>query len=235
MIDFSFTEKLVQLKDILLSSPFFFISLIVGIILLIIMIIGINHRKRINRIIFIISWIFVIGFCIFRYFNFFVSIFDRLFGRIVQEIYFPSISVYTVMLIFTNILFTYSLLNKKLANIYKIINITMSMTLDFLFIIILDTIMKKNIDIYADLVAYTNPELLVLLEVSMIIFATWMSIIIMIFLVKKYAVKKVFINNYKEQDYEIVDLNNNINKKDDTEILDLDDKANNESIEILNL
>ena len=95
--------------------------------------------------------------------------------------------------------------------------------------------MKKNIDIYADLVAYTNPELLVLLEVSMIIFATWMSIIIMIFLVKKYAVKKVFINNYKEQDYEIVDLNNNINKKDDTEILDLDDKANNESIEILNL
>ena len=170
-------------------------------------------------IIFIISWIFVIGFCIFRYFNFFVSIFDRLFGRIVQEIYFPSISVYTIMLIFTNILFTYSLFNKKLANIYKIINIMMSMTLDFLFIIILDTIMKKNIDIYADLVAYTNPELLVLLEVSMIIFATWMSIIIMIFLVKKYAVKKVFINN----------------KKDDTEILDLDDKSNNDSIEILNL
>ena len=105
MINFSFSEKLVQLKDIIVSSPFFFVSVIIGIILLIIMIVGVKKNRRINNIIFIVSWIFVAVFCIARYFKFVVSIFDRLFGRIVDEIYFPSISIYTVMLIITNIIF----------------------------------------------------------------------------------------------------------------------------------
>ena len=94
MIEFSFAEKLVQLKDIFMSSPFFFGSLIGGLILLIIMIISVEKNRRIGKIIFIISWLFIIGFCIINYFDFFISIFDRFFGRVVEEIYFPSITVF---------------------------------------------------------------------------------------------------------------------------------------------
>lgn len=206
MIDFSFSEKLVQLKDIIVSSPFFFVSLIIGSILLIIMIIGIKRNRRINRVIFVISWLFVSIFCVVRYHGFFISIFDRLFGRIVEEIYFPSLSVYTIMLVCTNIIFIYSVLKKKLNNAFKITNLTLAMELDFLFIMILDTIMKNNIDIYVKLDSYSNPKLLVLLEFSMILFMIWMIILGIIFIIQKYAVKKVMINPLKEDDYEIVDI-----------------------------
>lgn len=246
MINFSFSEKLVQLKDIVMSSPFFFVSLIIGIVLLIIMILGIKKNRRINKIIFIVAWLFVLIFCIVRYHNFFLSIFDRLLGRIVEEIYFPSLSVYTFILLFTNIIFVYSLLNKKLSNLFRITNLALSMEIDFLFILILDTIMKNNIDIYSDLDIYINPKLLVLLEFSMFIFVIWLLVIIVMYFVKKYAVKKVFVSTFKEGDYEVLDIpddtlkSSNLNAmpilNDQVEILDLEDNSTvNDNIEIVEL
>lgn len=228
MINFSLSEKLVQLKDIIVSSPFFFVSVIIGIILLIIMIVGVKKNRRINNIIFIVSWIFVAVFCIARYFKFFVSIFDRLFGRIVDEIYFPSISIYTVMLIITNIIFVSSMFKKKVNSLNKIINVGFAMLLDFLFILILDTIMKNNIDVSAKFDIYTNSSLLILLELSMTIFLIWLLIIGVLYLINKYGVKKVFVNEYKENDYEIIDTKNTDIKDDGyMEIIDtLEEKTN---------
>lgn len=242
MIDFSFSEKLVQLKDIIVSSPFFFISLIIGLILLIIMTVGIKKNRRINKIIFMIAWLFVIVFCIVRYFTFFTSILDRLFGRIVEEIYFPSISIYTLMLLFTNFIFGYSLFKKKMDDLIKIVNLALPMELDFLFIMILDIIVKNNIDIYADFEIYTNSKLLVLLEFSMLLFLVWIFIVAVIYLIKKYAVKKVFVNKYKEKDFEVIDMSDNklskeevIDKDNIEEIIDLEDNSVKDNIEIVDL
>ena len=252
MIDFSFAEKLVQLKDIFMSSPFFFGSLIVGLILLIIMIISVKKNRRIGKIIFIISWLFIIGFCIINYFDFFISIFDRFFGRVVEEIYFPSITVYTVILLFSNIILVYSLFNKKLADIYKVINLTMPMTLDLLFIVILDTIVKNNIDIYSEFDVYSDPKLIVLLEFSMFLFLIWIFAVGIIYVIRKYGMKKVVVSTYKEKDYEVIDTDehNDSDIEDikiefttdkyvnsDTEIIDLEAIAamNNEVIEIIDI
>ena len=192
------------------------------------MIVGVKKNRRINNIIFIVSWIFVAVFCIARYFSFFVSIFDRLFGRIVDEIYFPSISIYTVMLIITNIIFVSSMFKKKVNSLVKIINVGFAMLLDFLFILILDTIMKNNIDISAKFGIYTNSSLLILLELSMNIFIIWLLIIGVLYLINKYGVKKVFVNEYKEKDYEIIDTKNDDIKDDGyMEIIDtLEEKTN---------
>lgn len=206
MIDFSFTEKLFQLKDILVSSPFFLFSIIISIILLIGMIIGIKKNRKIPKVIFVLSWIFVFTFVIIRYHSSISYIFDRLFGRLVEEIYFPSISIYTVMLIITNIIFIFSLLKKKLNNLFRIINLIIGTEINFLFFLLLDIIVKNNIDIYADLSVYSNPNLLVLLEFSMFLFIAWILILIVLLLIKKYAVKTIWINLFKEEDYEILDL-----------------------------
>lgn len=225
MVDFSFLEKLNQLKDIALSSPFFFASLLVGIILLVIMIIGIKKNRRINKIIFIISWIFVLGFVIFKYFNFIVSIFDRFFGRIVEELYFPSLSIYTLMLISINIVFVYSTLKKNLALIFRISNIATAMELDLLFVLILDVITKSEIDIYSKIDVYSDPKLMVLLEFSMFIFMFWLLLIGLLILIRKYAVRTVFVNLFKESDYEVIDIS-----EDNDDIIDLEDSSENEEI-----
>lgn len=227
MINFSFTEKLSQLKDILISSPFLFISLIFAVILLIIMLVGIKKNRRINKTIFIISWIFVLIFVIVRYHTDLIIIFDRLIGRIIEEIYFPSVSIYTIVLLITNIVFLYSVFSKKLGKMVRSINIILGVEIDFLFILVLDTIGKYDIDIYDKLTSYTNSQFLILLEFSMILFVGWLIFLSIAFIIKKYAVKKIYVNLYKEEDYEIVHMDNS----DSEDIIELND----DSEEILSL
>lgn len=206
MINFSFTEMLFRLKDIVLSSPFFLFSIIICIILLIGMLLGIKKNRKIPKVIFILAWIFVFIFVIVRYHSSISYIFDRLFGRLVEEIYFPSISVYTITLIITNTIFIYSLFKNKMLNLFRTINLIIGMEINFLFFIMLDIITKNSIDIYADFSVYSNPNLLVLLEFSMFLFIIWQFILFILLLVKKYAVKTIWVNLFKEEDYEILDL-----------------------------
>ena len=221
MVDFSIGQKLSQLKDILISSPFLFISLIFAVVLLVIMLIGIKRNRRINKIVFITSWVFVIVFITFRYSTYLIDIFDRLVERFVEEIYFPSISVYTIMLLITNIIFLYSVFSKKLSKLVRSVNIVLSVEIDFLFLLILDTISKHNIDVYDKLIAYTNSGLLVLLELSMIIFVGWLIFLCIMFIIHKYAVRKIYVNLYKEEDYEILNMDS-----DETEdIVDIEDSS----------
>ena len=219
MIDFSFLEKLEQLKDIIISSSFSFISLIIGIVLLIVMIIGIKNNRRIPKLIFIITWIFVAIFVIVRYNSQLVYIFDRLFGRIVEKIYFPSVTIYIVMLLLANIIFVISYNMKKLNNIIKVVNISVAMELDFLFVLVLDTIVNNNVDIYSDITIYANAQILVLLEFSMFLFLLWMLLLVILILINKFAVKTVFVNLFKESDYEIITMDDEL--EDDIEILDI--------------
>ena len=223
MVNFSFLEKLIQLKDIIMSSSFFLFSIIISIILLITMLISVKSNRRIPKLIFIISWIFVITFIIFRYHDSLWYIFDRLFGRIVEEIYFPSLTVYTCVLIITNLIIIISFFRKKMNNIFKIINLTVAMEINFLFILILDTIVKNNIDIYAGVITYSEPKLLVLLEFSMFLFLTWIFLISILLLIKKYGVNTVLVNLFKESDYEVIDIE--FNKKE------VNDKINNIEID----
>lgn len=225
MIDFSFTEKLFQLKDILLSSPFFLFSIIISIVLLISMIIGVKKNRKVPKIIFILSWIFVFSFVIVQYYSSISYIFDRLFGRLVEEIYFPSISIYTIMLVLTNIIFIISLLKKKMHVLFKLINLMMGTEINFLFFLILDTIAKNNIDIYTEVSVYSNPNLLVLLEFSMFLFMIWLLILVILLLIKKYAVRTVWVNLFKEEDYEILDLSllqPNSDEMENVELLEID-------------
>ena len=219
MVDFSFGEKLNQLKDILLSSPFLFVSLILAIVLLVIMLIGIKKNRRIHKTVFIISWIFVLVFIMVRYHTYIIGILDRLIGRIIEEIYFPSISIYTVILLITNIIFLYSVFSKKLGKLVRSVNIVVSVEIDFLFILILDTISKYNIDVYDKLTAYTNSGFLILLEFSMIVFVGWLIFLSIMFIIHKYAVRKMYVSIYKEEDYEILNMDND--KTD--EIVDIGD------------
>ena len=184
------------------------------------MIIGIKKNRKIPRVIFILSWFFVFVFVIVRYYSSISYIFDRLLGRLVEEIYFPSISIYTIVLIVTNVVFIISLLKKKIHILFKLINLMMGTSINFLFFLILDTIAKNNIDIYTEVSAYSNPNLLVLLEFSMFLFMIWLLMLIILLLIKKYAVKTIWVNIFKEEDYEILDLSLQQVKNEENEFIE---------------
>ena len=73
-------------------------------------------------------------------------------------------------------------------------NTIQSIVLDFLFVLIIDVVTKNNINIYEEVNLYTNSTLLILLELSMGIFASWILVNLFIsahIKLKKYDVKEL--------------------------------------------
>ena len=98
-----------------------------------------------------------------------------------MALYFPSLPIYVSVLAISNTLFIISLFNKKTAKIKKIVNLVNSLILD-------------NINIYEKVTLYTNSSLLVLLELSMGIFTSWVLINLIINAhnkLKKYDKKEI--------------------------------------------
>jgi hypothetical protein len=105
--------------------------------------------------------------------------------EIFMAIYFPNLAVYSLVIVSTNICLFISLIKKQVQNEYKIANIFSTIILDFLFILILETIIKNDIDIYETLTIYSNKEMLVLIELSTAIYTAWIIVIGFIKLVDK--------------------------------------------------
>lgn len=192
MIPMSIIEKLKTIFDIVSSSSFFFIALIIAAILLILVIINLKKYKKVNTKLFVISWLFITIVLVIKYYKFIIALADSFIENIFMAIYFPNLAIFTIVLLITNISLFHSVLKKDKDMVYRIIQITTAILIDFLFILILDTIVKNNIDIYSQTEVYQNTNLFVLLESSMAIFTIDVALNVIIFIIKK-------LLNYKKQ------------------------------------
>jgi hypothetical protein len=191
MVKYSIIEKFNVLLTIIKSSPFFLTCFIVGIFLLSFVILDFKTTKKVRNKFMLLSLILTIGFIIYKYYNYLITLSDNLVEEIFMAIYFPNLAVYTIVIVSTNICLFVSLLKKKLENEYKVANIFSTILLDFLFILILETIIKNKIDVYETLTVYSNKELLILIELSTAIYTAWLLVIGFIKLVDKTVRKEV--------------------------------------------
>lgn len=197
MSNFSLIEKIKILVNTIISTPFFSLSALVGIVLSILMIIDIIKHKKIRKQIYIASWFFIFLFIIIRYINIIPKLIDNLINQIFMTLYFPSMGVYMLILIAINISFIYCLF-KNIDKAYKILTGIVSIILDLLFVLIVNIIAEGNIDISAEISLYTNSKLLVLLELSTAIFVSW--ILLVIFISAYLKLKKLDNNLLFDQD-----------------------------------
>lgn len=191
MVKYSIIEKFNVLLTIIKSSPFFLTCFIVGTFLLSFVILDFKTTKKVRNKFMLLSLILTIGFIIYKYYNYLITLSDNLVEEIFMAIYFPNLAVYTIFIVSTNICLFVSLLKKKLQNEYKVANIFSTILLDFLFILILETIIKNKIDVYETLTVYSNKELLILIELSTAIYTAWLLVIGFMKLVDKTVRKEV--------------------------------------------
>ena len=217
MANFSFIDKIKILFNTILSTPFFSLSALIGIILAILMIIDIIKHKKIRKRYYIAAWFFIFIFIITKYSKVIPTLLDNLINQIFMALYFPSIGVYMFLLIVINIGFIYSLI-KNIHKSYKILSGIISIIMDLLFILIINLLLENNIDITSEITLYTNSKLLVLLELSTALFVSWILLIIFI---SAYLKLKVLDNNllfesdlqYPEMDVYINETNNVYRRK----------------------
>ncbi len=172
MADLSIVEKIKLLFNTAISTPFFIIYAIVGILLIIFMIIDIRKHKKFSKFIYIFTGIFLITFFLIKYFNIIIKVIDSFIEIIMKALYFPNLGIYVVMLIITNVTFVYSMINRKVYKSNKIISGIINVLIDFIFILIIGIISSEKIDITSEVKLYSDTTILTLLQISMALFAS---------------------------------------------------------------
>ena len=108
------------LLSIITNSPRSVLFIIIGIIFVSSMIINIQNKKRIGKLVSILFCLFIIFFIIVRYNEYLNKLFDNLINTIFMQIFFPNLATYIIIIIITNIIFLYTILNKKQKLLVKL-------------------------------------------------------------------------------------------------------------------
>lgn len=191
MENFTFFEKIKILFNTIVSTPFFSLSALLGLILALLMIIDIVKHKRIRKRYYIAAWFFIFFFIVIRYFKIIPILFDNLVNQIFMALYFPSIGIYMLLLLIINASFIFCL-TKNINKSYKVLTGIVSIILDLFFILVVNIILDNKVDVTAEISLYTNSKLLVLLELSTAIFVSWL---LLLFFLSAYLKLKKLDNN----------------------------------------
>lgn len=180
MNDFTLAEKLKILLDVILSSPLFLILIACAAIIAVFLIFRLSLDKKSNRIAFISCWVIMILAIFIKYSNIFFELFDNMFDMIFEAIYFPSLSIYLVILAVSNFFLIYSVVSRKIDMKHKLLNIINGVIIDVFLVMIMELVNTNKISIYDKVTLYSNNRLLVLLELSSSIFISWILLNLLI-------------------------------------------------------
>lgn len=173
MVELSLIEKIKTLFTLIFSSSLFLI-LLLGIFIILVDIFYISKQSKKVKIMYFIVSIVVVVILLFTYFEEFLKFINVLNKSIVMLINFPSLLQYTVIIFLTLIIMVISILSKKINKVISRINIGVFIADLFIFFLLLDQINKSNIDLSNKVDIYSNRNLMVLFELSMIIFIVWL-------------------------------------------------------------
>ena len=131
-----------------------------------------NMKKKEKRIIKIIYGIILVCLII-NYSSSFLSFLDYMMNKIFLVIYFPNLAAYVVMVLISTGIFLTSLFSRKMNMVVRNINIGVYMVIVYFLFLLGQVVMNKNINVYSDLAIYQNEEMMVLIEITMILFSLW--------------------------------------------------------------
>lgn len=176
MNDFSLIEKIKILMELISSSPLFLFCSIISLFLILFLIICIVTNKKINKTIFVCVLSFILLTICICYWSTIINILDKILDAIFMAIYFPTLPIYIFIVLASNVCFVISIINKNYNKLNKVINIINSIVLDLILIFVIELVTKNNINLNTEINLYTDSVLLVLLQLSMGIFISWILI-----------------------------------------------------------
>lgn len=201
MVDYTIFEKLSIISKIIINEPIFLIILL-GIGLMFVDLFFISKRDSKTKHLYIFISIFLISLLIYSYFSSFIEVIDSINKGIVTFIYFPNVLQYMIVILIMLIAMVLSLFSNKNSLKIKVINTFVASINLLLFFIILDQISKFDVDLTNKLTIYSNTNLMILFQISIIIFVVWITSLVIYKIIKKLINKKeelpVLENFYEE-------------------------------------
>lgn len=148
----------------------------IGIITLII---SLLNRKYFAKI-YVFIYLTIIAMFGYLYSEQLLSFVDYLIECIVDNILFPNLTIYATIIIAANIIIIKTIIDKRIRPYIRNINVVGFTMMQILIFLIVNNIIDNKINIYEKLSIYTNQELLILIQFSMIVFVIWMIVLLII-------------------------------------------------------
>ena len=183
MEDLTFIEKIKYLWNTLVQSKDMkFVIPILSIIILTVLISFFFKNKKVKKVYFIMYLMMVVTIFIL-YYNPIINMLTILFQSLIDYVLFPNLLLYLMIIIVSNIVLIATILNNNLGRFIKGVNVILFSFMQVLLFFIINHVIKNNIDITMKLTMDSNPQLLVLVETSIFIFALWCLFLLVIKLV----------------------------------------------------
>lgn len=210
MNELTFMDKINVLFKLLFSSPVIIGIFVFSLILMITLFFYSKLNKKIMKFIFIVIYLALIGFAVFKYGRYFLTSIDSFVTLFMANIYFPIIPVYVGIMFISFIIMIVTLSSKNNHRVVKIINTVFFTFIQMLFALFIYIVESNNIDLSTNANLYSNEQTMTLLELGMGLFVIWIFILLIIFYLKKadkiFKVKKndetddfdEYINDYNE-------------------------------------
>ena len=181
MEEFTFFERITRVLSMFLSSSVFIPLFIIGVITVIIFLVSNKIDKEKRPFLYIgIGFVYVIvAILVFiKYGSGIVLIGDAFIEKLFTVIYFPNIISYMCMLIISMLIMIYTILNKKYSSFFRLCNLLSCLIIGLLTILIIDSIVTADINIYEKVSIYSNTNTMILIQSSMGVFTIWLSMLI---------------------------------------------------------
>ena len=176
MLQLTLLEKLQILFDLILTSPFFIFLLIFTILVFVILLDSKSYKRAQVRNYIIGIYTFVFISVIIKYHSSFFSVIDYLINSVFVIFYFPNIAVYGSMIVIINIIMLITIFSKK-DKVTRVLNMTSYTIIMYLMLLVIHTITKEGLDVYDSVTLYTNQDILILIELSNVLFAIWIILL----------------------------------------------------------
>lgn len=172
-MNMSLIEKFGIVFKYMFSSFLSVEMLILSLLLLCILLVNLKlNNKYINIAAICIYLGFILGIVI-TYVDYVQLCINSFVKTILNYIYFPSTFVYFLIFIFITGLMIYTIFNKKIGNVKKIVNYSCFSILYFLFMSFIVLTIYNGVDIYDTKLLYQNETILAIVQVSNLLFGIW--------------------------------------------------------------
>lgn len=198
MSQLTFIDKIEVLGKLLVSSPVIIGISAFSLLLMIVLFLSNKLNKKVIKIIFIIIYLALFGYTIFKYGSYFLTSIDSFITLFMANIYFPTIPVYVFIMIISFIIMIFTFNSKTKNKIVKIINVVFFTLIQMLFVIFIFIVETTKIDVSSNQNIYTNEQTLTLLELGMGLFVIWIVILLIALYLKK--ADKIFKTKKEEKE-----------------------------------
>ena len=171
-------------------SSFMSIELfIIGCVLFCFLFINLNKNDKVVKVLGIFLYLlFFISIC-FYYSDYTVQSVDAVIKYIMNYIYFPSLAMYFMIMIFVTIAIIYTIFSKKMPLLLKRFNICVFSLLYLMYIQVIGQVAGNRIYFTTDVAIYKNETILSLVQVSNFLLVIWILFMVFYFLYKFFKKK----------------------------------------------